>query len=146
MPLGFDPSDYLSRLNQLVNIKLTPEVLWELAPWSWLIDWNLRIGDTIAANELAANDLLVMHYGYAMEKTTMRDLLVLDTSANPSSLPPGTYGSAWQNLPKSYSYVATTEYKRRLRANPFGFRTGGTSALSVGQLSILGALGLTRLK
>jgi hypothetical protein len=144
--LGFDPSSYLDRLNELVNLKLTPAVLWELAPWSWLIDWFLRVGDTIKANELAANDLLVMHYGYAMEQNLRRDFWNIDFPATHRNKPAGSTYSYWPVLPDSVSYVAESVHKRRIRANPYGFRTGGTSALSQGQVSILGALGLTRLK
>jgi len=144
--LGFDPSSFLDRLDQLVNVKMTPSVLWELAPWSWLVDWHLRIGDSIRAQELVANDLLVMHYGYAMEHTVLSELMSIDMSANARTNPGTSSYTYWPDLPNSISYVSRTEYKRRIRANPYGFRTGGTSALSVGQLGILGALGLTRLK
>jgi hypothetical protein len=147
MPLGFDPTDFFSRMNQLMNVKLTPQTLWELSPWSWLVDWNLRIGDSIAANELAANDLLVMHYGYAMEHTTYKDFVSIDYSAVQTAQPgSGSTWAYWQGLPASQTLVATTEYKQRIRANPFGFKTGGSTSLSSGQLAILGALGLTRLK
>jgi hypothetical protein len=146
--LGFDPSSYLDRLDQLVNFKFTPQTLWELSPWSWLVDWHLRIGDTIAANELAADDKLVMHYGYAMEKTVMTDVLSVRFNPGDSIVP--TSGTTsyvyWSGLPDSVTYVVESTFKRRIRANPFGFRTGGTAALSEGQLSILGALGLTKLK
>jgi len=144
--IGFDPKNFLDRLDQLVNTKLTPSVLWELAPWSWLIDWSLRIGDTIKANELASSDRLVMHYGYAMEKTIYRDLLSVDMTGVPRTRAQALDGDYWPDLPASASFISTTTYKRRIRANPYGFRTGGTSALSVGQLGILGALGLTKLK
>lgn len=147
MPLGFDPTNYFHRLNQLVNIQLTPETLWELAPWSWLVDWFLKIQSTIRANQINANDLLVMHYGYAMERTTIRELLCLDMSAVQRIIPNGaTTWEVWPGLPTTAQWVATSEYKRRIRANPYGFRTGGTTALTAGQLQILGALGLTRLK
>jgi hypothetical protein len=145
--LGFDPNSYLSRLDQLVDPSITPATLWELAPWSWLVDWHLRIGDTIKANELASSDRLVMHYGYAMEHETFRDLVSIKFTGNDTapnhSLSVHTY---WEGLPSSVSYVSTTEYKSRIRANPYGFRVGGTTALTEGQLGILGALGLTRLK
>lgn len=147
MPLGFDPTNYLDRLNQLINVKLTPETLWNLAPWSWLVDWNLRLGDTIKANQMAANNKLIMHYGYAMEHTILRDVLSLDFSNTLRSQPGGAVKwSYFPILPEKYTAVATTEYKRRIRANPYGFNVGGTSALNSGQLAILGALGLTRLK
>lgn len=134
LPLGFDPDSFLDRANALVNTKITPSVLWELAPWSWLVDWSLRIGDTIAANEMAANDLLVMHYGYAMERAVYTTNLTWRLTAQ------GTY----HTLPTRGGMMAVTEYKTRLRANPYGFRTGGTGALSGGQLAVLGALGLTK--
>jgi hypothetical protein len=135
-PLNFDPDSYLSRLSALVNLKLTPAVLWELSPWSWMVDWYLQIGDTIAANEKAANDLLVMHYGYAMERTVYTtELSWRRTGANTTT---------GVRIPSSGRYFAVTEYKRRIRANPYGFRLGGTSALSGSQLAILGALGLTK--
>jgi len=147
MPLGFDPSDYFQRLKVLANFEITPAVLWELAPWSWLVDWFLRIQDSITANLNAANDLLVMHYGYAMEHQIFRDLISLDLSAVPRSKANGATSYAyWLNLPATASWVATSEFKTRLRANPYGFRTGGTASLNGGQLAILGALGLTKLK
>lgn len=144
--LGFDPSSYIDRLSVLVNTKLTPATLWELAPWSWLIDWFLRIGDSITANEMAANDLLIMHYGYAMEHSIRRDLVSIKLLGNLTSKPSTSTYTYWQGLPDSANYVSTSEVKRRIRANPYGFTTGGTSGLSGSQLAILGALGLTKLK
>jgi hypothetical protein len=142
MPLGFDPNDYLQRLNALVSVKITPSVLWELTPWSWLVDWYLKIQDTIRANELNANDLLVMHYGYAMEHTYYNTGVSFKTLSD--TKPNGISYSG--NRPKTGYLASVTEYQRRLRANPYGFRTGGTGGLSVHQGAILGALGLTKLK
>lgn len=131
--LGFDPSDYYQRLDALVNTKITPETLWELSPWSWLVDWQLRIGDTIRANELAQNDRLIMHYGYAMQSevyTTECSWLRDGKSVN------------WPTMGRLFS---STTFKTRIRANPYGFKPGlGAGGLSDWQLSILGALGLTR--
>ncbi len=138
LPIGFDASDYQQRLSQLLDPRITPSDLWELAPWSWLVDWNLRIGDTIHSNELAANDRLIMHYGYAMEHT------VYTTEAHWKANVAAPAG--WSNLPLKGGWFATTQYKRRLRANPYGFRVGGAGSLTGGQYAILGALGLTKLK
>lgn len=135
-PLGFDPADYFSRLNQMVKLRLDPKTLWELAPWSWLVDWNLRIGDSIAANQMAANDLLVMHYGYAMETS----VYTTEVSWRRTAI------SQYWTTPPSGRMFVTTSTKRRLRANPYGFRTGGMGSLTGGQQAILGALGLTKLK
>lgn len=141
LSLGFDPSNYFDRVKEMSNIELTPAVLWELAPWSWLVDWYLRIGDSIAANEIGANDKLIMHYGYAMEHvvdTTMISWNFLQVT-NPTvfnrfnPLPP-TVGVNWSR----------SESKRRLRANPFGFQASTPGQLSASQFAILGALGLSK--
>lgn len=133
-PLNFDPSSYIERLNQLVNLKVTPLTLWNLAPWSWLVDWNLRIGDSIEANQLRANDLLIMHYGYAMEKSVYQ-----------TQISARTYYDRYDVFsPLRAQWTGVTTRKRRIRANPYGFKVGGASALTGGQLAILGALGLTK--
>jgi len=135
-PLGFNPDSFMDRFNVLVNTKLTPEVLWELAPWSWLVDWNLAIGSTIKANQKAANDLLVMHYGYAMERITY----VTSSSIF------GPIGSSAQYLPQKANMYQKIVSKRRIRANPYGFRVTADTSFSIDQLAILGALGLTKAK
>jgi hypothetical protein len=140
-PLGFDPDDFNERYNVLVKTDWTPATLWELAPWSWLIDWNLRIGDSIRANELAANDLLVMHYGYAMETTVYSTM----ASWRITQQAPAQYYEV-TGVPHKGFLGSQTQYKRRLRANPYGFRVGGAEALTGNQYAILGALGLTMLK
>lgn len=140
-PLGFDPSDYMSRLSVLMNWRITPSTLYELAPWTWLVDWSLRIADSIRANEIHANDLLVMHYGYAMETAVYTTSMNWRTTSGPTPSNP-----SWSGLPLRGGTFATTTYKKRLRANPYGFRVGGGSSLTSGQLAILGALGLTKLK
>jgi len=137
-PLDFNPDDFTSRLNQLINLKMTPAVLWELTPWSWLVDWFLRIQDTIVANQKAANDLLVMHYGYAMETTSYK------TVASYRDAQLGDSFTKWTGLPLKGQLSSETVYKKRLRANPFGFKAGGEAALTEGQLAILGALGASK--
>lgn len=140
-PLDFAPDSYLSRLNVLADLSITPETLYELAPWSWLVDWNLRIGDSIHANLLRANDLLVMHYGYAMEHTvyTTECSFRVTGSTDTSTV-------KYTGFPPKGRLFASTVYKRRLRACPFGFKVNPTNSLSASQLGILGALGLTKTK
>jgi len=134
-PLGFNPDDYLSRLNVLVNTKVSPETLWNLAPWSWLVDWNLKLGDSIAANQKAGNDLLVMHYGYAMEKQEL------------SSAIHATYSdTSWSRISKGITHRVVYTRKKRIRANPYGFKVNSSAGFNQSQLAILGALGLTRLR
>jgi hypothetical protein len=138
LPLGFDPNDFLQRANQLINLKITPSVLWELAPWSWLIDWSTKIGDTIAANELAANDRLIMHYGYAMEH------VVCTTTDSWSNRGPSNPSFRWDGTPARSRVFHSWERKKRIRANPYGFKVGSWGGLSTSQGAILAALGLSQ--
>ncbi len=140
MPLGFDANDYFQRVKALVDPRITPATLWELAPWSWLVDWNLRIGDTIRANEINANDRLVMHYGYAMETTVYETKVDWQSTGDTSST------IHYTGRPTFGIRRSETVYKRRLRANPYGFRTGGIGSLTGGQAGVLSALGLSKFK
>lgn len=128
-------SDWLTKARALVAMDLTPEVLWELAPWSWLVDWAFRIQSSIKANALAGDKQIVMNYGYVMERTSFRSMFK-GTITRYNSYP----------LVGLEKFFLSTEdqYFTRLRANPFGFTASSPSALSVDQLAILGALGLSR--
>jgi hypothetical protein len=134
--IGFNPDDYLSRLNELMNPRITPEVLWNLAPWSWLVDWHLRIGDSIAANLLAVDDRVHSVFAYAMQRT-QRTVFV---SAQIDSAQ-ARYSYVG---PREWGGVLRTTVKQRVRANPYGFTAGGADALNESQLAILAALGLTK--
>lgn len=135
LPSGYDSRNkmirYASRADQLLGITPTPETLWNLAPWSWAVDWFSSTGDVISNLTSWATDGLVMRYGYMMEHTIVKDTYTLTRS--------GLSGGA--NVPP---LVLVTETKVRRRANPFGF--GLTwSGLSPRQLAIAAALGLSKL-
>jgi len=128
--LGYDPSSYLSRLDSLVNVKLTPAVLYELAPWSWLIDWGLRIGDALQTAESLADDRVHAQYAYGMCHTKVRRTQ--------------TAVSGRGTVQGPLSAASLYERKERVRANPYGFKVGGFAGLNTWQQSILLALGLTK--
>jgi len=128
--LGYDPSSYLSRLDSLVNTRITPATLWELAPWSWLIDWGLRIGDALQTAESLEDDRVHAQYAYGMSHTRVKRV---DTA----------FASATTNG-ASISAAYLFERKERVRANPYGFKVGGFAGLNTWQQSILLALGLTK--
>lgn len=122
-----------SEAEKLFGISLTPDLVWELTPWSWAIDWFSNAGNVISnVNSFAAAGL-VMKYGYIMEETS-----TVDTYSMPSTgltLVGGTLPSA----------SITTTVKRRSEANPFGFGLSW-DGLSPTQLAITAALGITRLR
>lgn len=126
--IGYNPNDFMSRLDSLLNVKLTPAVLWELAPWSWLIDWGLRIGDALQTAERLADDRVHAQYAYGMCHTKVRRVQTARQTTDISPL----------------SAASFYERKERVRANPYGFVVGGFAGLNTWQQSILLALGLTK--
>jgi hypothetical protein len=135
MPTGMDSRTRMGRLALLADrlgLKLTPETLWNLAPWSWAADWFSNTGDVLSTLSDYATLGLVMRYGYIMEYSMVKDTYTLDgailADGTPFSCPP---------------LVLTNEVKVRKQANPFGFGVSW-DGLSAFQLSILSALGITR--
>jgi hypothetical protein len=118
---------YESLSNHLFGTRITPEVVWELAPWSWAVDWFTNAGDVIHNISLLGVDGLVMQYGYAMREQRKRTSWKMTITES---------GGVCERLDLSTR-------KRRIAANPYGFGIDDTS-LSATQLAILAALGLTR--
>lgn len=125
--------EFAARADLLLGTKLTPEVLWNLAPWSWAVDWFSNFGDAISNITDHANYGLVMPYGYLMRKTITTDTIHFATPA--PAYNPKTVG--WTPL------TLVTETKIRKRANPYGFGVKWED-LSPRQLAILAAIGITR--
>lgn len=110
--------------------ELTPELVWNIAPWSWAVDWFSNAGDVLHNVSRYQKDGLVMHYGYVMETVTVSDTYTLSDAG---------LKSGHQALP----VTLVSETKRRLQASPYGF--GLTwEQLNAFQLSILAALGITK--
>lgn len=135
LPTGYDSRSKLSRyalLAQLLGLDMKPSTLWNLAPWSWAVDWVTNTSDVISNLEDFATLGLVMRYGYIMEHTIVSDTYTL----GPCRLKDGPWVQA-----DPITFV--TETKVRRKANPFGF--GVTwEGLSTFQTSILAALGMSR--
>jgi len=122
--------DVVGKADKLFGLELTPSVLWELAPWSWAIDWVTNIGDGISNLSNWSQFGQVLRYGYIMETTSVRDTYTLVTNGP---------GGQFVHEP----VVIDTTVKQRQKANPFGF--GVTwEGLNPLQLAIAGALGLTK--
>jgi len=128
-------ADKFQIYRKVFGLELTPDVLWELTPWSWAADWFSNAGDVIHNVGAWSNGGLVMKYGYIMEHSYVRDTYTFVG-------PPNVIGNKYLRPPDT---VLVSETKIRRRANPFGFglTMGGLSTL---QKSILTAVGLSRLK
>jgi len=122
---------YGSDADKLFGITLTPNVLWELTPWSWAADWFTNAGDVINNVNNFASQGLIMRYGYMMEESIVKVTHTFTGERNNTN-------SAWGTIPpSSYSLVS----KRRVAANPFGFGVTPGS-LSPTQVAIAAALGI----
>jgi hypothetical protein len=133
---SFDPKNFFDRYETLMKVELTPSVLWELSPWSWLFDWFLQIGGAISAMEAGMDNRVLSTYYYAMEEFTSSVSLSVHMFRLRSGSSPA--------LPSLYLQKSELHTKRRIRGNPFGFTGVSSNPLSLEQSAILGALGLTK--
>lgn len=125
---------HASLAGRLLGVELTPEVVWNIAPWSWAVDWFTNAGDVISNLSDWSTDGLVLKYGYIMEHTKCSETY--------SFTGPTGYQSSGVR-PQAITFV--TETKARRKATPFGF--GLTlSSLTDRQKAIMTALGLSRSK
>lgn len=122
---------YATTAQKVFGLELTPETVWNLAPWSWAVDWFSNAGDVLSNVSDWATDGLVMRYGYVMEHT-------IDTRTVSRT------GFRLKNQQGSVSDVIyVRETKIRRKANPFGF--GLTwEGLTPRQMAIAAALGISK--
>lgn len=116
----------------LYGLELSPEVVWNLAPWSWLIDWVAEVGPLMNNVSAFSQDGLVLRYGYVMEENFRR---VTRTNMR-ANVPRGT------DLPREVRDTFSGKRLMRRKATPYGFGLD-FAGFSTRQWSILGALGIT---
>jgi len=121
--------------NHLLGTSLSPEVLWELTPWSWAVDWFSNTGEVITNFTNFALQGLVMRYGYMM----MEKSIVVTASLGGRDI---VYPELVNTAPAQTYEV---RIKSRTEANPFGFGIGWED-LSPTQLAITAALGITKVR
>lgn len=121
------------------DINLSPYNVYQLIPWSWLLDWFSNTGDIIYnLTQISANNL-VAKYAYSMRATELRRERFATWTAKCTSVIDGKYDI-------DYSYYGGSSHisvitKTRASASPFGFDLS-LPDLSAWQVSILIALGL----
>lgn len=114
----------------LFGASVTPRTLYQLTPWSWMVDWVTSTGDVVA-NMNDTLDNLTADYAYAMgHKTQTREYVV--------------EGKLKSGPPYRTSATSISEVKQRTMASPYGFGILPGS-LSLKQSAILAALGYTRI-
>lgn len=122
---------HIQRLQKLYGVKITPDVIWNLTPWSWFVDWFSNTGDVITNVSRFMEDDLVMPYGYMME-TSIKEV---EYSMSNITLT----GVTIPHLSQTF----TTMVKVRRQATPYGFGID-LADLTARQLAIITALGLSR--
>jgi hypothetical protein len=122
---------YEQLANKLLGTRFTLSTLYELTPWSWLLDWFTDVGDVISNYEAFSQDGLVLRYGYLMSQTRWD----IGTTISDPGFASGPTGSI-------SSHFWRTQ-KQRVRSTPYGFGLQ-PSSLSDQQWSILGALGMLK--
>jgi hypothetical protein len=126
---------WMNEMERVIRLGPSEQALWELTPWSWLIDWFIAVGSSIDSAVLAKDNNLVVNYGYAMREVTMASVVRAEVVQK----------STRKN---SFNFVRTQTQlsrKERVRANPYGFITSQEVDWDAYKLGILAALGLTRL-
>jgi hypothetical protein len=123
-----------SELNKLFGFKLTPDVMWQITPWTWLADWIGNMGDVMSNISNFGHNGLVLKYGYMMGHSLTTTTYRLD-------------GIRYKQVPYQgpLTYTFISEEKRRVRATPYGFGLN-IDDFSDQQWAILIALGLARSK
>jgi hypothetical protein len=134
--LGSTMLDKLSRhaaeARKLYGVELTPATVWNLAPWSWAVDWEGNIGDVLHNVSRFSQDGLVLRYGYIMQQKSAVVTYNLNRNGRLNRSP---------NSDLSLRVYASSKVRRG--ATPFGFGFD-MKALNGRQASILGALGISR--
>ena len=128
---------YAEKANHLLGLELTPELIWEVTPWSWLFDWFADFGNFVHNVTAFSEDNLVLRYGYMMHETHADRVRTL------TGMVPMNYGKGPGLAPQSLSLFASYSCKQRTRSTPYGFGVN-LSSLSPRRWAILGSLGLTK--
>lgn len=124
-PTGYD----LKLLSKIFGIQLTPVLVWNLLPWSWLVDWYSNVGDVLSnlCSPGYADNLVATH-AYLMGTRDQSIERVIRYTTTP---------------PMTIVRSAFISRKVREKASPFGFSLSQES-FSARQWSILAALGIGR--
>lgn len=129
-----------SATQALFGLAVTPQLLWELLPWSWLIDWFSNV-DQVLANlspNAAGSPLLLDSYlmRHVKDEAVAQCHVKLVANDHP--------GYNWPAVDHTFRSTFAVETKQRtVGGNPFGLDVQLVD-LNDHQLSILAALGWSK--
>lgn len=126
----------------LWGVDITPQLMWQVMPWSWLINWCVDIESLIHNLTSQVSDNLVSNGAWVMLKTTTKSTASYSVSTKVINQ---ITGQTRRTYPLSASCISIQESKARAAASPFGFGVN-LPELSAWRVSILSALGLSKLR
>lgn len=143
LPPGPRDAQWRKRImRKIMGAYVSPSTVYNLIPWTWLVDYFTGLGDFMNAVSPGVEDRIIFDYAYVMTTTikssskACSQLYYNSTVTNDG--PKSTIGRA-----DAYSEASWT-YKVRSCASLFGWGFSNES-LTDHQMGILGALGLSRL-
>lgn len=122
----------------LFGVLPTPELVWAVTPWSWLIDWSVNVSDVLSNMSTNAVENLVQDYSFLM----MREETV-KTGCVSTYWGDCQYGSGSCTLHSTYSVV---KKRRTTGGSPYALNAISGKPLTAYQGGILAALGLSLAK
>ncbi len=133
---GFEAraSRYMAAMNKLYHLQPSALAVYNLTPWSWLLDWCVDISSILRTNQAAQDDNLVINYGY-ITRVGIRTLRQSTTVSASSGISSG---------PTTVHTIRRAFRMTRMRANPYGFVPPIGSEFTPMRLAILLALGISR--
>lgn len=126
-------SEMVHGSRQLLGLDLTPETVWNVAPWTWLVDWQSNVGDVISNFTALGSDQLILRYGYLMQEAKQEWI----------HRHSGVFLKNGVKIDPTITGKTVTTVKSRIVASPFGFGTTWGD-LTPRQVAILTAIGITR--
>lgn len=126
-------AQYASLANQLLGLKPTPEVIWNISPWSWAADWFGNVGDIMTNVSALSTDGLQLAYGFEM----CSQIRTHQTTAG--AIVNGRFNKKVQH---TFGLKTTHTTLQRRPANPYGFGLSGL-ATTTRQKAIAAAIALS---
>lgn len=118
----------------------TPELIWAVTPFSWLVNWAINVEDVVSNLSVNAVDNLVQLYSFIMRKITTEYISWSQTEWNGR---PGCYPAG------SGTWISTRKQVIKTRTgggSPYALSAQSGTPLSSYQLGVLAALGLNLAK
>lgn len=124
---------YAEKLVGFLGLEITPEVIYDLTPWTWLLDWFTSLGSCVKfLTDFGLRNNVVDFAYFTQHVTTSRGRMLWNLSAQGVATTSG-----------AIMVKEETKEIYREAASPLGFGVSW-STLTESQLGILAALGLIR--